>query len=126
MNYYPLRWVGNRLTRRVDSDRDYLFGMTFGFAFTVLGGIVLLCSLGCASADGHYPSNPSPEAQPGTLVCRIDESYVAWQSNGLTHVSRRRGATTITEHYADPPPFQAEFQGIEVAVSSDLDVCVSQ
>jgi hypothetical protein len=50
VNYYPLRWQGKRIVRRIDSDGEYLLGMTFGFTFTVLGGILMLLLLatGCA------------------------------------------------------------------------------
>lgn len=91
------------------------------------GILPLLLSLGCASADGSAPIPPeqaSPEAHHESSVCRVDETFVAWQSDGLTHVSQRKGALTFTEHYSDAPPFRSEFQGVDVSVSADLDVCL--
>jgi len=98
----------------------------------ILTALALLCSIGCGSADGSPPIHPveaSPEPQHEAYdVCEpaASDDFVAWQSEGLTHVSQRRGNVVIVQHYDRETPFEVEFQGLDVIVSNELDVCVIQ
>lgn len=88
----------------------------------------LLLSLGCASADGSPhppPEEPSPEAQQEpSQVCEDAPGFVAWESNGLVHVSKREGATAVIQHYDRTPPFFDVFGDVPMFVSADLSVCL--
>lgn len=93
---------------------------------------VALTMLGCGSADG-YPStpreaSPEPQHESSVVACSAaSDDFIAWQSDGLTHVSRRTGPRrSIVQHYDRETPFEADFQGMTVLVSNELEVCVIQ
>jgi len=114
------------MTRREKDLREFLSLLML--VLLIAAGIALTM-LGCGSADGPTPS-PSGEASPepqheSSDVCAPAPGFIAWELNGLVHVSKRLDVrTAVTQHYDRTPPFFDVFEESPVFVGEDLSVCL--
>ena len=118
-------WKDGRLVRRelpVMGQQTIAFG--FGFVLTVLGGLVMLLSLGCASADGHPPPSPGAQQEP---YCEVSPGieYLAWADDQNTHVMLKDLATSaVVVRTLQPGVWSAEFPNVLVYVDPEtFEVC---